>query len=62
MSRIRKTRYWVGAPPADWADAPAMLGVYLAEGESVQWFWTHTAQGSYVSGYAIMPLSEANHV
>ena len=34
-------------------DVPAVLGVYLFDGETVQWNWTHTAEGSYVSGYQI---------
>jgi hypothetical protein len=28
--------------------------VLLAEDEDVQWSWTHTAKGSYVSGYQII--------
>jgi hypothetical protein len=35
-------------------DAPAVLGVILAFGEEVEWIWTHTDKGSYVSGYNIV--------
>jgi hypothetical protein len=34
--------------------APAVQGVALAPSEDVEWFWTHTSKGSYVSGYNII--------
>jgi len=47
-----------------WQPAPAgtvsggstssVMGVWLFEGESVEWQWTHTPQGSYVSGYTLI--------
>ncbi len=45
----------VAAPQSSLPDAPAAQGVRLAPKESVQWPWTHTANGSYVSEYTIMP-------
>ena len=46
-------RRWVVAPKSARRDVPAVLGVYLFAGETVHWSWTHTAEGSYVSGYQI---------
>jgi hypothetical protein len=31
-----------------------VLGVELSADEDVQWNWTHTPKGSYVSGYTII--------
>jgi len=45
---------WVSAPQASLLGAPAVQGVALAPGEDVQWLWTHTPNGSYVSGYNIV--------
>jgi hypothetical protein len=33
----------------------ASLSVLLSENEEVEWVWTHTRNGSYVSGYKICP-------
>ena len=30
-----------------------ITGVWLRDGEDVEWIWTHTPQGSYVSGYTL---------
>lgn len=50
------TNRWVEAPrptqPMPYA--PSVLGAYLAPGEDVEWLWTHTDKGSYVSGYNIV--------
>ena len=56
MGRALKSNRWVTAPQPGCASAPAVQGVWLAPNENVQWIWTHTMQGSYVSGYVIMPL------
>ena len=47
---------WVEAPrPTQlMPHAPAVLGVNLEPGEEVEWLWTHTDKGSYVSGYNIV--------
>ncbi len=47
---------WVTAPQSTSPGAPAVQGVALAPGEDVQWLWTHTPHGSYVSGYNIVGL------
>jgi hypothetical protein len=31
-----------------------VLNVYCAEGEEVEWQWTETVNGRYVSGYCIV--------
>lgn len=58
MSRsiVKKITRWVEAPKSTqiMPDAPAVLGVILAFGEEVEWIWTHTDKGSYVSGYNIV--------
>jgi hypothetical protein len=30
-------------------------GAWASPGEEVQWIWTHTPTGSYISGYEILP-------
>jgi len=50
----REPRRWVAAPQSSARNAPAVYGVALTENESVRWTWTHTAKGSYVSGYEIV--------
>jgi hypothetical protein len=52
----KEIKRWVEAPrPTQiMPDAPAVLGVDLAFGEEVEWIWTHTDKGSYVSGYNIV--------
>ena len=55
-------RRWVAAPKSARSDVPAVLGVYLFDGETVQWRWTHTTEGSYVSGYQIDPQQPAGSV
>ena len=52
-SALSAPRRWVAAPKSARLPVPAVLGVYLLDGESVQWNWTHTPEGSYVSGYQI---------
>jgi hypothetical protein len=44
---------WVTAPQSSLPGSPAVQGVAIAPGEDVQWLWTHTPNGSYVSGYSI---------
>ena len=47
---------WITAPQSSLANAPAVQGVVLAANEAVQWSWTHTASGSYVSGFNVVRL------
>jgi hypothetical protein len=49
-----KAARWVAAPASTLQGAAAVLGVRLEEDEDVQWIWTHTQEGSYVSGYSIV--------
>jgi hypothetical protein len=51
-----KPKRWVQAPSPTclMPQAPAVLGVYLSEGEDVEWCWTHTNSGSYASGYTLI--------
>ena len=51
-----KIKRWIEAPKSTqpMTTVPAVLGVSLALGEDVEWIWTHTDRGSYVSGYNIV--------
>ena len=48
---------WVGAPYQSPArQSSAVVGVWLSEGEEVEWHWCHSmgaAGGSYVNGYTV---------
>ncbi len=51
----QKPKRSVEAPKPTFQGAPVVFSnVELAEDEDVQWSWTHTAKGSYVSGYQIL--------
>ena len=45
---------WVTVPQSTSSGAPAVQSVALTPDEDVQWLWTHTPNGSYVSGYNIV--------
>lgn len=49
-----EAKHRVAAPQSTLQGAPAVLGVDLGDDEDVQWIWTHTQDGSYVSGYSIV--------
>ncbi len=51
---------WVSAPQGTLLNASAVRGVFLARGETVEWLWTHTAAGSFVSGYRLITQKDAN--
>jgi hypothetical protein len=53
---------WVNAPQSSLPGAPAVQGVALAANEAVQWSWTHTVNGSYVSGYSIVKKTTPRRV
>jgi hypothetical protein len=46
---------WVTAPRGTLTGSFGVQGIALAPSETVQWSWTHTTNGSCVSGYAIDP-------
>jgi hypothetical protein len=50
------TNRWVEAPKPThlMLDVPALFGVNLSPDENVEWVWTHTDKGSYISGYNII--------
>lgn len=51
----QKPKRSVEAPKPTFQGAPVTFSnVLLAEDEEVQWSWTHSAKGSYVSGYPII--------
>jgi hypothetical protein len=55
-SEPRKRRRLVVAPaPSNPRLRSAVLNVECAEDEDVEWVWTQTPEGRFVSGYAIVP-------
>lgn len=42
------------APLSPQSLSASVQSVSLVPGEDVEWTWTHTSQGSYVSGYTII--------
>ena len=44
---------WVAAPQGTLLHGATVRGVFLAPGEAVEWIWTHTTAGSFVSGYHV---------
>jgi hypothetical protein len=52
----RKTLRVVPAPaPENPRLRPAVLDVECSEDEDVEWYWTETTEGRFVSGYRIVP-------
>ena len=52
----RKTLRVVPAPAPDNPRLrPAVLDVECSEDEDVEWYWTETTEGRFVSGYRIVP-------
>lgn len=52
---------WVAAPyPSDRLTTGSIQGVWIDPTQDVEWIWTHTPNGSYVSGYTVKykPLPE----
>jgi hypothetical protein len=57
----RKTRRVVPAPaPCNPRLRPALLDVECSADEEVEWYWTETAEGRFVSGYRIVPRAGAD--
>ena len=55
-SEPRKRRRLVVTPASSNPRLPStVLNVECAEDEDVQWQWTQTAEGRFVSGYRIVP-------
>ena len=51
----QKPKQWVQPPAPTYRGAPVIYtGVRVAEDEKVRWNWTHTPEGSYVSGFKIV--------
>ena len=51
-----KARRIVPAPaPSNPRLRPAVLDVECSADEDVEWYWTETAEGRFVSGYRIVP-------
>ena len=47
-------RVWHAAPDClGQMTAGSIQGAWVAPGDAVEWIWTHTLGGSYVSGYAV---------
>jgi hypothetical protein len=53
---------WIAAPQSSLPGASAVQGVALAANEDVEWSWTHTTNGSYVSGYNIVKRTKPSRV
>ncbi len=52
----RKRRRVVPAPPpSNPRLRSAVVNVECAEDESVEWHWTETLEGRFISGYSIVP-------
>ena len=46
------------APPAQTAPVTTgtLQGVWVTPQQQIEWIWTHTPEGSYVSGYVVKGL------
>lgn len=52
-------RVWVPAPSQDNATTGSIQGLWVFPGQEVEWVWTHTPNGSFVSGYVLgSPIAE----
>ena len=51
----RRRRIVIASSPSNPQLRSAVLNVECAEDEEVQWVWTETAAGRFVSGYCIVP-------
>jgi hypothetical protein len=49
------------APPASQGKRNVIEFVRIMPGEKVSWHWTHTHEGSFISGYSIARPSENFH-
>jgi hypothetical protein len=58
MSRdpnIKRHRIVLAPPPSNPRLHSTVLNVQCAEDEEVEWHWTETTEGRFVSGYSIVP-------
>jgi hypothetical protein len=55
QQRTKRRRLVVAPRPSNPRLASSVLNVECAEDEDVEWQWTQTAQGRFVSGYVIVP-------
>jgi hypothetical protein len=51
----KRRRFVVAPPPSNPRLRSTVLNVECAEDEQVEWQWTQTAEGRFVSGYRIVP-------
>ena len=52
---IKRHRIVLAPPPSNPRLHSNVLNVQCAEDEEVEWHWTETAEGRFVSGYTIVP-------
>lgn len=56
----QESKQWVKAPEPTFRGPPIVYtSVRVAADEEVQWDWTHTSEGSYVSGFKIVKRNPA---
>jgi hypothetical protein len=54
------TRRIVPAPAPSHPDLRStVLNVYCADDEDVEWLWTESAEGRFVSGYTLVPRKKS---
>ena len=53
--RRKRRRLGVAPAPSNPRLRSTVLNVECAEDENVEWQWTQTAEGRFVSGYVIVP-------
>jgi hypothetical protein len=54
-NRTSNTRRIIAAPAPSHPDLRStVLNVYCDDDEDVEWHWTETAEGRYVSGYTLV--------
>jgi hypothetical protein len=50
-----RRRLVIAPPPSHLGRHSAVLNVECADDEDVQWLWTETPDGRFVSGYQLVP-------
>lgn len=54
-SNHKRRRLVPASPPSNPRLHSTVLSVECAEDEEVEWYWTETAEGRFVSGYHLVP-------
>jgi hypothetical protein len=58
-----RTRRIVPAPaPSHPNLRPTVLNVHCADDEDVEWLWTESAEGRFVSGYTLVPRKKSGQL